>query len=64
MDGAVDLVFPDTLFQFGLHALHVQVHPIEQVDDGTVLAAKHTQQQMLRAYAPAGKTGSLLAGES
>ena len=64
MNGNVYFVFPDALFQFGLHILHVQIHPVEQVDDRTVLTAEHPQQQMLRAYAPTGKTGSLLTGES
>ena len=61
MDGHPNLIFSYALLQFRLDGLQVQIEPVEQVDNGTITAPEHTQQQMFRSYRTAGQACCLLA---
>jgi hypothetical protein len=59
MDGYADFVLTHTLFQLGLYRLQVQVQAMEEIHHGSVLAAQHPQEQVLRSYAAAGQSRCL-----
>ena len=55
VDGAAQLVFPDLLFKLGLDRLKVEIQTVEDVDDGAFVHSEQAQQQVFRAYRPAGQ---------
>ena len=62
--GLTDFVLPYAHFQFSLYRLHIQVQPVKQVDNRTLVTAQNAKQQVFGTHRSASQSSCLFTRES